>query len=162
MIGCTIAQAQAIIDLREFTSAEDLKAKLGQAKKKTGSTGLSPRIFEETVEIFKGYNAVDEVLEECETIGSRLRSSIASWTAPSSKGKEKEVDSPVDEVEDGALNLHSMSSLKEHKPKGYISEQPASLSEDVKLKEYQLLGLNWLHLLYRSNFSCILADEMGK
>ncbi|KAE9411430.1 hypothetical protein BT96DRAFT_12158 [Gymnopus androsaceus JB14] len=161
LTGCTEAQAQAIIDLREFTSVEDVKTKLGQSKKKTGSPSLSPRLFEETVEIFKGYNAVDEVLEECEEIGATLRSSIASWTASSSKGKEKQVDSSTDEVEDGALNLHSMSALKEQKPKGYISEQPASLSESVKLKEYQLLGLNWLHLLYRSNLSCILADEMG-
>ena len=34
-------------------------------------------------------------------------------------------------------------------------------ADTVTLKEYQLLGVNWLNLLYRSNLSSILADEMG-
>ncbi|KAF9070555.1 P-loop containing nucleoside triphosphate hydrolase protein [Rhodocollybia butyracea] len=160
LTGCTEAQAKTIIELREFASVEDLNAKLGQGRKKAGPSGLSPRLIEDAVDIFKGYSAVDEVLEDCEEIGSRLRSSVASWTA-STKGKEKQGEDSPEEEEDGALSLHSMTVLKEHKPKGYISEQPSSLSDSVKLKEYQLLGLNWLHLLYRSNFSCILADEMG-
>ncbi|EEB95766.1 hypothetical protein MPER_05212, partial [Moniliophthora perniciosa FA553] len=35
------------------------------------------------------------------------------------------------------------------------------LTSGVPLKDYQLLGVNWLHLLYSSGYSCILADEMG-
>ncbi|KAJ4467937.1 SNF2 family DNA-dependent ATPase [Lentinula edodes] len=138
VIGCTQVQAQAIIDLREFESVDDLNTKLGQGKKKAGPAGLSPRLIDEAVEIFKGYTAVDEILEGCEEIGAKLQSSIATWTTIPFKGKGKQVDTLPESVEDGALNLHS-----------------------VKLKDYQLLGLNWLHLLYRSNFSCILADEMG-
>lgn len=160
-IGCTQVQAQAIIDLREFESVDDLNTKLGQGKKKAGPAGLSPRLIDEAVEIFKGYTAVDEILEGCEEIGAKLQSSIATWTTIPFKGKGKQVDALSESVEDGALNLRTIPSLKEHRPKGYISEQPASLSDSVKLKDYQLLGLNWLHLLYRSNFSCILADEMG-
>ncbi|KAJ3867924.1 SNF2 family N-terminal domain-containing protein [Lentinula novae-zelandiae] len=161
LTGCTQVQAQAIIDLREFESVDDLNTKLGQGKKKAGPAGLSPRLIDEAVEIFKGYTAVDEILEGCEEIGAKLQSSIATWTTIPFKGKGKQVDALSESVEDGALNLRTIPSLKEHRPKGYISEQPASLSDSVKLKDYQLLGLNWLHLLYRSNFSCILADEMG-
>ncbi|KAJ4483366.1 SNF2 family N-terminal domain-containing protein [Lentinula aciculospora] len=161
LTGCTGVQAQTIIDLREFTSVDDLNTRLGQGKKKAGPAGLSPRLIDDAVEIFKGYTAVDEILEECEEIGAKLRASIASWTAVSSKGKGKQIDTLPDSAEDGVLNLRILPSLKEHKPKGYIAEQPASLSDSVKLKDYQLLGLNWLHLLYRSNLSCILADEMG-
>ncbi|KAJ3919441.1 SNF2 family N-terminal domain-containing protein [Lentinula edodes] len=161
LTGCTQVQAQAIIDLREFESVDDLNTKLGQGKKKAGPAGLSPRLIDEAVEIFKGYTAVDEILEGCEEIGAKLQSSIATWTTIPFKGKGKQVDTLPESVEDGALNLRTMPSFKEHRPKGYISEQPASLSDSVKLKDYQLLGLNWLHLLYRSNFSCILADEMG-
>ncbi|KAJ3806366.1 SNF2 family N-terminal domain-containing protein [Lentinula aff. lateritia] len=161
LTGCTQVQAQAIIDLREFKSVDDLNTRLGQGKKKAGPAGLSPRLIDEAVEIFKGYTAVDEILEGCEEIGAKLQSSIATWTTIPFKGKGKQVDTLPESVEDGALNLRTLPSLKEHRPKGYISEQPASLSDSVKLKDYQLLGLNWLHLLYRSNFSCILADEMG-
>jgi SWI/SNF-related matrix-associated actin-dependent regulator 1 of chromatin subfamily A len=44
---------------------------------------------------------------------------------------------------------------------GYIRQQPPSIPEGVVLKDYQMLGLNWLYLLYRRKTSCILADEMG-
>ncbi|KAJ3840098.1 SNF2 family N-terminal domain-containing protein [Lentinula raphanica] len=161
LTGCTDVQIKAIVDLRKFTSVDDLNAKLGQGKKKAGPAGLSPRLVDDAVEIFRGYTAVDEILEECEEIGAKLRTSIASWTSVSSNGKGKQTDSLPESVEDGALNLHAMSSLTQHKPEGYVDKQPSLLSDSVKLKDYQLLGLNWLHLLYRSNLSCILADEMG-
>ena len=44
--------------------------------------------------------------------------------------------------------------------KDYLYAQPALLKEGIKLKNYQLLGVNWLNLLYRKKISCILADEM--
>lgn len=43
----------------------------------------------------------------------------------------------------------------------YIKHKPTLLAEDVDLKSYQQVGLNWLHLLYHHKLSCILADEMG-
>lgn len=39
--------------------------------------------------------------------------------------------------------------------------QPKNLAAGVVLKDYQLLGVGWLDLLYRHKTSCILADEMG-
>jgi len=39
--------------------------------------------------------------------------------------------------------------------------QPALLSDHCKLTQYQLVGLNWLYLLYQANLNGILADEMG-
>jgi SWI/SNF-related matrix-associated actin-dependent regulator 1 of chromatin subfamily A len=45
--------------------------------------------------------------------------------------------------------------------KGYISSQPSTIAEGIMLKDYQLLGINWLFLLYKKKHSCILADEMG-
>ena len=35
------------------------------------------------------------------------------------------------------------------------------MSPDTVLKDYQLVGLNWLALLFDKQLSCILADEMG-
>jgi SWI/SNF-related matrix-associated actin-dependent regulator 1 of chromatin subfamily A len=43
----------------------------------------------------------------------------------------------------------------------FVTEQPKSLADGVVLKDYQLLGVNWLHLLYSKDLSCILADDMG-
>ncbi|XP_064405406.1 SWI/SNF-related matrix-associated actin-dependent regulator of chromatin subfamily A containing DEAD/H box 1-like isoform X3 [Halichondria panicea] len=41
------------------------------------------------------------------------------------------------------------------------SAQPAVMNPSVQLKEYQLLGLNWLVLLHSQDLNAILADEMG-
>jgi SWI/SNF-related matrix-associated actin-dependent regulator 1 of chromatin subfamily A len=137
-----------------------LFVKLGQGKKKAGPAGLSPRIFDDSVDIFKGYGSVDTILEDCERIGSSLRSAIAAWSTPEDKASSTEVRS--DEVEDGALSLLSISKGKDKRLKGYLAKQPSLIKEGIQLKDYQLLGVNWLNLLYRRKLSCILADEMGK
>ena len=163
--GCTPEQANAIINLRPFASVDDLNVKLGQGKKKAGPAGISPRLFEECVEIFSGYGAVDSILEECEAIGARLRASIASWgistTASKGKGRANPLSTVPDIVEDGSISLRTTTNIKPDKAKDHLTKQPAILSSNVQLKAYQLLGVNWLNLLYRSNLSCILADEMG-
>ncbi|KAJ6593959.1 SNF2 family N-terminal domain-containing protein [Mycena capillaripes] len=158
LTGCTPEQATAILDLRPFESIEDLETKLRQGKKKAGPAGISPKLFHDCTEIFKGYGSVDSVLEECEQIGNTLRASIASWTSESAKGLEGAL---ADQLEDGALNLRHLELPSDNRPKDYLVSQPELLSDTVQLKEYQLLGVNWLNLLYRSNLSCILADEMG-
>jgi SWI/SNF-related matrix-associated actin-dependent regulator 1 of chromatin subfamily A len=130
-------------------------------------TGVSPRIFEDTVGIMAGYADVDRILEECEYIGAKLKSAIAAWTTTGSdKGKEiasREGSAALadDLQEDGALSLRSRASFNVGKKNQFLS-QPSLLSDSVTLKEYQLLGVNWLHLLYNRKLSCILADEMGK
>ncbi|KAF8893799.1 SNF2 family N-terminal domain-containing protein [Infundibulicybe gibba] len=165
LTGCTPEQANTIIDLRPFDSILELNEKLGQGKKKAGPAGISPRMFEDCKTIFEGYGAVDNILEDCEKIGVTLRAAIASWSTkePTGKGKAKEggCDSPlIEDAEDGALSLRSLSSLN-GRPKDYLTAQPSLLANTVQLKEYQLLGVNWLNLLYCRRLSCILADEMG-
>ena len=40
-------------------------------------------------------------------------------------------------------------------------DQPKVINPDMKLSHYQMVGLNWLALMYKKNINCILADEMG-
>lgn len=159
LTGCTPDQAQTIIELRPFDSVDDLREKLGQQGKKKGATskGVSSRMFDDCVEIFRGYGAVDDVLAQCERIGGQLSAAIASWSQDTRKGKEKATCDNIDE--NGALSL--VSPVNERTSKDFLSEQPKSLSRGVQLKGYQLLGVNWLRLLYKRGRSCILADEMG-
>ncbi|KAF9012372.1 SNF2 family N-terminal domain-containing protein [Cyathus striatus] len=163
LTGCSPEQAETIIKLRPFGTIEDLNKKLGQGKKKAGPAGISPRMFEDSKNIFKGYGAVDKILEECENIGLTLRSAISSWTTVTTSVTGKKmtgVTSLSEAVEDGALSLSSVSSLKQ-KSKDFLETQPLLISDTMQLKEYQLLGVNWLNLLYLNDLSCILADEMG-
>lgn len=152
--------------MRPFHSIEDLNEKLGQGGRKAGPSGISPRMFEDCTTIFDEYSAVDSILEDCEQIGSTLRAAIATWTSTPIEGKGKakadsSARSPSVNIEEGAVSLVSLAPLKTQSPKDYLDAQPSLVSHTVQLKEYQLLGVNWLNLLYRSNLSCILADEMG-
>lgn len=47
------------------------------------------------------------------------------------------------------------------KTKGGWIGQPSNMSTDLTMKDYQLVGLNWLHMLFERKLSCILADDMG-
>ncbi|THG99947.1 hypothetical protein EW026_g2522 [Hermanssonia centrifuga] len=166
LTGCSMEQASKIIEFRPFSSVSDLNTRLGQGRKKAGPAGISSRMFEDCTSIFEGYGTVDNILAKCETIGSRLKAEIATWTGGATReGKQKEKVSSIpgtpDLGEDGALSLRSQAALALRKPDYYISAQPASLSPDLQLKEYQMLGINWLNLLYKEKYSCILADEMG-
>jgi SWI/SNF-related matrix-associated actin-dependent regulator 1 of chromatin subfamily A len=114
-------------------------------------------MFDDCVEIFRGYGAVDDVLAQCERIGGQLNTIIASWSHDTRKGKERATSDVVDEG--GTLSL--VTEANDLLPKDFLSEQPKSLSKNVQLKGYQLLGINWLRLLYKKGRSCILADEMG-
>jgi SWI/SNF-related matrix-associated actin-dependent regulator 1 of chromatin subfamily A len=116
---------------------------------------------------------VDGILADCEEIGASLRDAIASWTSSEAKGKGKQKGdslafavssggSPaIGQVEDGALSLLSLEAVQAHAANDFIAKQPSSLREGTVLKDYQLLGVNWLNLLYRQDLSCILADDMG-
>lgn len=163
LTGCTPEQAQKIIELRPYSSIADLNTKLNQGKKKAGPSGISPRMFEDCQEILQGYDTVDGILEECEQIGSTLRTAIATWTTEdsSSKGKGKEASLAPDQIEEGSLTLRALKNSNDAASKGFISSQPSMIAEGIMLKDYQLLGINWLFLLYRKRHSCILADEMG-
>lgn len=43
----------------------------------------------------------------------------------------------------------------------FFRGKPRLLAEDMQLKDYQQMGVNWLNLLYHNGMSCILADDMG-
>jgi SWI/SNF-related matrix-associated actin-dependent regulator of chromatin subfamily A containing DEAD/H box 1 len=112
--------------------------------------------------VFEGYQAVDEILQECESIGANLRSIISSWSTPSDTPSTRaSTPSTTGQFDDGSISLRSLDAANKRKPKDFLLEQPSIIAEGVRLKDYQLLGVNWLRLLHRKKLSCILADEMG-
>ncbi|THH07226.1 hypothetical protein EW145_g3523 [Phellinidium pouzarii] len=144
LTGCTSEQALKIIALRPYVSVDDLKKRLGQEKKKAGPAGISPH----------------KILQDCERIGKELKNAVASWTG---KGKEREHSQLStfrdDASDDGALNLVSI--VNTSASNGFIDRASSFLAPGVQLKDYQIIGVNWLRLLHSKKYSCILADEMG-
>ena len=61
----------------------------------------------------------------------------------------------VVEVDSDELNFQNPTSMTDRA----LIAQPKMLA--VKLKDYQLKGLNWLATLYEQGINGILADEMG-
>ena len=141
---------------------EEKKRGRGRRANKKGRN-IGNRIVDGAEEVLAGYSGVDNLILECEQIGKRVKEKLAKWSS-------KEI------VEDGALTLTSFSNStgvstpstattdpspapSDRDPD--IEKQPGLLADDVALKDYQLIGVNWLHLLYKEGLSCILADEMG-
>jgi SWI/SNF-related matrix-associated actin-dependent regulator of chromatin subfamily A containing DEAD/H box 1 len=156
--GISHQQANTLISLRPFPDATDFKSKLSRRNK----TGLSARILEYCTDMFRGYKSVDDVLEGCERVGDQLKEAISKWThASAPTASTSKEATPLDDNE-GALTIDTMPVVEQaDTASDYISTQPALLVDTVQLKEYQLLGVNWLNLLYQKKLSCILADEMG-
>ncbi|KAL9551869.1 hypothetical protein MBANPS3_004051 [Mucor bainieri] len=171
MTGCKSASADKLIELRPFADEEDLEDKLRQTK------GLSVKYIENCYEMMSGYRAVDQIIKKVEALGVKLRNTINIWeelsnssNSNSQQGSPKDIGDMDNEDDQPGMSLTSISlnnSNKAHSIRyqdameGYLTHQPAIVNADMTLKDYQILGVNWMLLLYRKRISGILADEMG-
>lgn len=174
--ACNVTQAKSILELKPFESEVDIRKKLQRKK------GVSPRYFDDYIRILEGYSSVDGVIEKCEKVGKELSDILAVWaslaepgadSSISEKGAVSGVSTPTDTsgvniiavdaeaIKAKAAAATGVDPMKVQALEGYMSTQPATLAEGAVLKDYQLLGVNWLSLLHRRKLSCILADEMG-
>lgn len=130
---------------------------------------------------------MDRVLTKCEKHGADLSRIMRIWSgastsAPSVAASGDPVPSAstttstgsTAPAQDGSVHLTELSQTaieegtKADAPaevkkafQGFMKVQPDAIPEGIKLKPYQMLGVNWLNLLHSRGISCILADEMG-
>lgn len=162
-IACSEEQAAVIISNKPYADTDDVYEKLGKAR------GASYKLFENYREIMEGYVQIDACLSRCEAIAEDIASTLAVWkgagtVSDSITGTPRPDglnDVKVDVKKVSELLLQEKDSTKRKILQSYIRTQPALLSEGTELKDYQLLGVNWLNLLYSRRIGCILADEMG-
>ncbi|KAG9006776.1 hypothetical protein FRB94_000460 [Tulasnella sp. JGI-2019a] len=172
--SCTPAQAASILAVRPFDDHDDLRAKFQKRK------GISYKLFELYLSVMDGYSSLDKLLVRCESIGMSIAHVVNKWSGvdilPPSKAVTREqsvVDVDVEPssssaskpvaVEDTGIHLTEVRPIDDADPdlKDYIRSQPALINASVQLKDYQMLGINWLNLLWSRENSAILADEMG-
>jgi SWI/SNF-related matrix-associated actin-dependent regulator 1 of chromatin subfamily A len=169
--GCKPDAADKITEvLRPFCDIEDLESKLKATK------GTSAKYIDALQEMMDGYTAVDQVIESVENLGSELRSVLNIWEQLEAENSRRATSpSSQDAMEDGRdesaglhisaldTNLVRDKSSPEYQDamKGYLVQQPKIINKEMTLKDYQILGINWMLLLYRKGISGILADEMG-
>lgn len=126
-------------------------------------------MLENYLDVMSGMVEVDKVLSECEQIGKELSQIMKIWAEQGTTGG---APAPTADVglalvaipEANVVERASASSdpIVRKAFEGYLREQPEGVPKTIVLKDYQMLGVNWLNLLYHRKTSCILADEMGE
>ena len=176
--ACTTEDiAEVIIAQRPFSNLDQIRevssTSAANGKKRRGRTKpVGDKVVDVCLETWRGYDAVDSLIEKVEQLGKPLAESMKSWgidvqtggelemtdiniESDSGSAKDSGIGTPTD---DGEIDLKA---TKRARQPGAFKEQPKNMKEGVVLKDYQLAGLNWLNLLYEKGLSCILADEMG-
>lgn len=164
LIACSSEQAATVIKHRPYENVEEVRRKLTKAR------GVSFKLFEQYEEIMEGYVQIDACLTECESIASDVAGALAIWRSASQQNDSVVGTPRADGLNDVKVDVKKVSELLRNETdkkrrrilSSYIQTQPSLLSEGTTLKDYQLLGVNWLNLLWSKEIGCILADEMGQ
>ena len=168
------ATATLILSHRPFKSIDAIRA-ISDAQplksgKKSGKRAVGDRVMDVCEEMWEGYEAVDQLVEKCETLGEPIRQAMKKWGLDLlAASKDGELGATkFEEAQDSGIGTPSsttsvdedvVSPVKGLK-KAYL-KQPAIMDSKLVMKDYQVFGLNWLNLLWSKRLSCILADDMG-
>ncbi|KAI1161379.1 SNF2 family N-terminal domain-containing protein [Nemania serpens] len=139
MTGFSAADSKLIVSCRPFNSiydAELVSKKELRAKSKAKRVQIGSLFVEKLTSWFAAFHAASEVIRHCEERGQKLQNAMANWPMDKNGRPQEGAALPV-------------------------PEKPRLMAEDITLKSYQLLGLNWMNLLHSKRLSGILADDMG-
>lgn len=178
--------AEVMIKARPFQNLDVARAvensKPLKSGKKSTRAPVGNRIVDTALEMFTGYEAIDHLVARCEDLGKAPAEEMGTWgfdVFGASKGGELELTSLEDDAEsqrdsgigspnsratspkvNGDDDIRPVASTRKRSNINFL-KKPDLMAEDCVLKDYQVVGLNWLAMMYRKELSCILADEMG-
>jgi SWI/SNF-related matrix-associated actin-dependent regulator 1 of chromatin subfamily A len=167
------SDVQLLIDKRPFNTLDEIRAltnapEFTKSGKKSRTKPIGDKIVDGCSDMMKGYDAVDDLVTECEQIAKPIQDSLKSWGVGEGAGGELQIMN-LEEAHDSGIGTPASSTdelsaslrMNGKGKKGKFLSQPENMSADITMKDYQLVGLNWLHLLWDKKISCILADDMG-
>ena len=182
--------AQSLLAKRPFSSLNGIRKISDQPpkdKKLRKAKLIGDRIVDKCLEMWAGYEAVDNLVRRCKDLAQPLQAAMGQWGIDvygmaSKKGELEIVE--IDELSGGGgkdsgigtpssrsvsvdrdLDGDTPKILSARKP--IFFGQPSNMANDVVLKDYQIVGMNWLSLLFEQgqklshDFGAILADDMG-
>ncbi|KAF9182591.1 hypothetical protein BGZ50_004815 [Haplosporangium sp. Z 11] len=170
LTGCSKHQATVITGLRPFDNFDDLCVKLRKTK------GVGEKVVNNYLTTTDAIHAVDAMLTTVERVREELVGILSVWCGDenrrlfenSTSSNSMEIQDKDDDEEEPGMELLDVdiSSITQTEAgrkamHGFIRKQPRNMAPGFQLKGYQLLGINWLALLWRKKLSGILADEMG-
>jgi len=151
----------------------DSKKPLKEGKKaRKPRTTFGERLVDSAEEMWDAYSTIDSVVKKCEDKGRPMVAGMARWG----------INIFGASTEDGvdATSLDDSSDASSSRDSGYhtprsdagkpdvrkanrtkLLKQPAIMNDGIELKDYQVVGLNWLNMLWQNKISGILADDMG-
>jgi SWI/SNF-related matrix-associated actin-dependent regulator of chromatin subfamily A containing DEAD/H box 1 len=176
--------AQTMINSRPFRNLHAARKVSNNAASKSGQKSsralIGDKIVDTAMEMFQGYEAIDSLITQCEQLGEPLAREMCTWgfnifgalkgggieMASLDDEIESQQDLGVDSPSSGANSSNGNGDIKavfssRRRANVYFLNQPDSIADDCVLKDYQVISLNWLALMYRQKLSGILADEMG-
>nr|POF25996.1 atp-dependent helicase fft2 [Quercus suber] len=156
---------QYLLDRRPFSSLDVVRTISNAPDTKNGKKSrkipIGEKIVETSLQMWVAFEAVDELNRHCEKIGEPIRQALKNWGANEKEGELQLMN--LEEAHDSGIGTPA-SSVHADEPvskKSKFLGQPSNMDADLIMKDYQLVGLNWLNLLWSQKISCILADDMG-
>ncbi|XP_028409911.1 SWI/SNF-related matrix-associated actin-dependent regulator of chromatin subfamily A containing DEAD/H box 1-like [Dendronephthya gigantea] len=134
--GCSLTKAKQICGLRPFASWKDLLERVRSTK------GLGEWLLWECETFVKERDKISDLMDKCEHISKDMKETFEVISSENLLESEKS----------GSVFV-----TKEQ----YITKEPTLIAPGLKLKSYQLNGLNWLIAIHQFGLNGILADEMG-
>jgi SWI/SNF-related matrix-associated actin-dependent regulator of chromatin subfamily A containing DEAD/H box 1 len=159
MTGMKEEQLACMIEKRPFDDIS--KARRVTVGKKPGARKASKvSIGEnvvEAVEVFiDAVAAIDNVVGKCDRDAKDIKQQLDTWDIDTFGHSKRERSQNSDDLPPTPT---SISAPRYVRPP--IAHQPKYMDGHCQMKPFQLVGLNWMSLLYKFNIGCILADEMG-
>jgi SWI/SNF-related matrix-associated actin-dependent regulator 1 of chromatin subfamily A len=178
----TESVATIVLSKRPFKTVKHIRLIDGDlvgAKGKKKSSVRRPigeKVVEACEKMLTAYAAVNELVNHCRRVADPVAREMKKWGVDvygTDKGGELEMvnldgSSDPKSRDSGIGTPASTSASADEDPadaqvkltkRSKFFPQPAIVQG--KLHDYQVVGINWLSLLYNNNLSCILADDMG-
>lgn len=173
--------ASTILSKRPFKNLDAVRQVSGDTKtnaKRKATRPIGDKIVDSCLDMWRGYDAIDGLVRHCESVGRPIAEAIKQWGVDVyGATNEGELDlTNFDQKSNASLRDSGIGTptsapaspdadgevkVAPAKDKNGVLGQPRLMHEDVVLKDYQIVGVNWLALLYERRLSCILADDMG-
>ena len=164
--------------LAEVRGIYDGNVTAGSGRKGVPKRPIGDKIVDKCMVMLRGYEALDKLVGRCERLGRPIAAELEKWGV-NANGVSKdggfdlvaiEHPSPSHDSGIGTPTANERMSEEDDGPAkkpvnpqntpGALS-QPAIMRQDVVLKDYQIVGVNWLAFLFQKKLSAILADDMG-
>ncbi|KAF2132897.1 hypothetical protein P153DRAFT_364153 [Dothidotthia symphoricarpi CBS 119687] len=176
---------RAIFENRPFASVAAIRnihvdpqqVAKGTKKARKPRITLGARLVDSSEDMWEAYSTIDSVVQQCETLGKPMVAGMGRWGIDIF-GASKDGGVDVTSLDDNS-DASSTRDSGYHTPRSShgsdtegdmirkttnrlkLLEKPSIMNKDVELKDYQVVGLNWLNLLWQNRISGILADDMG-